>query len=46
MTIKHTEIAVFAYIDGQWRPCGRIVLGEDDVNLVSSTWRWPLTHPG
>jgi serine/threonine-protein kinase HipA len=40
MTVKHSELAVFAHIDGQWTPCGQLTLGENDINLVSSTFEY------
>ena len=40
MTVKHSEFAVFAHIDGRWAPCGQLTLGEDHVHLVSSTFEY------
>lgn len=44
MAATEQKLFVFAHIDTQWAPCGRLTLTEDGANLLTSTFLYGLRY--
>src|SRR5882724_1870689 len=44
MAATEQKLFVFAHIDTQWAPCGRLTLTEDGANLLTSTFAYGLRY--
>jgi serine/threonine-protein kinase HipA len=44
MGLKEEKLLVFAYLDTEWVPCGQLILTEDGVKLLASTFAYGLRY--
>lgn len=40
MTVREERLFVFAYVDSDWVPCGRLTLTEDGAQLLASSFAY------